>query len=113
LTSSGVPAHDPGRQNTRGRRWLFWTTLTIGLGQVLTFVLALRVFAFSGNSDSATVFALVPILAVADVILDVVCLVVGRRANRILGVVALVAVVAQVTLVALVLVGLSHANFVL
>ena len=97
----------------RARAWLFWVTLAIAVVEAaIAVMIANSFFAPSEDASVVPLWAL-PVVADLDVILDVVCLVIGRTANRVLGTIALVAVVAQVAYVVWVLIGLSHANFVL
>jgi hypothetical protein len=98
------------RTHVRARAWLFWVTLAIAVGQaILAYIVSQMLFASIGNAFLVPVVLLL-VFALIDVVLDIVCLIVGRRANRVLGALALAAVIAQVLVVVWVLTGLSQAN---
>jgi uncharacterized membrane protein len=98
------------RKHVRARAWLFWATLAIAVGQaILAYIVSRMLFASIGNAFLVPVVLLL-VFALIDVVLDIVCLIVGRRANRVLGALALAAVIAQVLVVVWVLTGLSQAN---
>jgi hypothetical protein len=98
------------RRHVRARAWLFWVTLAIAVGQaVLAYIVSQMLFASTWNG-ALVALVLLAVFAFIDVVLDVVCLIVGPRANRVLGALALAAVAAQVLVVVWVLTGLSQAN---
>ena len=94
--------------HSRARTALFWATLVISLAEAVLFVLLVRFFARPDQPGLPLPLTLLPIAALVALILDILCLVLGRRANRILGVLALLAVLAQVGFVAWVPGGLAQ-----
>lgn len=99
--------------HSRARTALFWVTLGVAIGEAILAVIVANTFFVPDLGDSRLPLTLLPIIALVDFVLAIVCLVLGRKANRILGVLALLAVIAQVLIVVWVVVGLSQANFVL
>jgi hypothetical protein len=91
----------------RGRTWLFWATLAVALGEAVLFVVVVQIFAHPTQPGIPAPIAVLPVAAVVAVVLDILCLILGRRANRILGAIALVVVLAQVIFVTWVVVSLA------
>ena len=104
---------DVRQPHPRARAVLFWATLVIALVEAAVVVVIAHSFMVPTADDSIVPLEALPVFAALAVILDVVCIVVGRRANRVLGVIALLVVIAQVLFVLWALNELGHANFVL